>query len=70
MFQMCPNPDQKAVILARFGERRTSPGLLFTLLEHFATTVVLTGSDSPGKEDKEARRTTKKYMVLETILQI
>lgn len=70
MFQMCPNPDQKAVILARFGERRTSPGLLFTLLERFATTVVLTGSDSPGKDDKEARRTTKKYMVLETILQI
>lgn len=57
MFQMCPNPDQaKAVILADFGERRTSPCLLFILHELFATIVLFTGSDSPGKEDKQRRR--------------
>lgn len=60
MFQMCPNPDQaKAVILAHFRERRTSPCLLFILLELFATIVLFTGSDSPGKEDKKPRRTTE-----------
>lgn len=58
MFQMCPNPDQaKAVVLAHFRERRTSPCLLFILLELFVTTVLFTGSDSPGKEDKKPRST-------------
>lgn len=42
-----------------FRERRTSLCLLFTLLELFATTAVLTGSDSPGKEDKKPQRTSE-----------
>lgn len=57
MFQMRLNPDQaKAVILADFRVGRTSPCLLFILLELFATIVLFTGSDSRGKEDKPCRR--------------
>ena len=59
MFRVCPNPDQaKAVIFAHFRER-TRPCLLFILLKLSARIVLFTGSDSPGKEDKEPRRTAE-----------
>lgn len=67
MVQMCPNHDQaKAGILVHFRETRTSPYLLFILLDLFTVIVLPTGSDSPGKEYKKPRRTTG--IMLETLL--